>query len=128
MTTRSRLLALGAGALFLAQPALAADIAGTWKAEFDTQVGTQKYTFVFAMDGDALTGTASFERMGETGEAELHDCALEGDAVSFVETLDFQGTEIPITYTGTVAGDAIEFVRRVGDFAEEKFTATRAEE
>jgi len=128
MTIHRRLLAVGAAALLLAQPAVAAEIAGTWKAEFDTQVGMQKYTYVFAMDGEALTGKASFERMGQTGEVELQDCTLEGDTVSFTEPLSFQGNEIPITYTGTVAGDAIEFTRKVGDFAEEKFTATRAEE
>ena len=33
-------------------------IAGKWQAEFDTQVGTQKYTFEFSVEGEKLTGTA----------------------------------------------------------------------
>ena len=38
--------------------AFAADLTGTWKAEFDTQIGVQKYTFTLKQDGDAITGKA----------------------------------------------------------------------
>jgi len=32
-------------------------VTGTWKSEFDSQIGHQKYTFTFQQDGSKLTGT-----------------------------------------------------------------------
>ncbi len=81
--------------LSLALPALAADVTGQWKAEFDTPVGVQKYTFDLKVDGEKLTGKAAFERMGQTGEAELKEGKVSGDTVSFVETFDAQGMRGP---------------------------------
>ncbi len=46
MKTQITLLTL---ALF-SLPALAADVTGTWKAEFETQRGLQKYTFTLKQD------------------------------------------------------------------------------
>lgn len=108
--------------------ARAADVSGKWTAEFDTQVGLQKYTFDLKVDGEALTGTAAFERMGEKGQAELKEGKVSGDTFSFVEMLDFQGNQIRIEYTGQVAGDEIKFTRKVGDFASEEFVAKRSKE
>jgi len=39
--------------------AFAADINGRWTPEFDTQVGSQKYTYELRADAARLTGTAS---------------------------------------------------------------------
>ena len=125
MSFRSRCAAAAAGALLCALPALAADVTGKWTAEFDTQVGQQKYVFDLKADGGKVTGKASFERMGQKGEAELKDGKLSGDDISFVEMIDFQGNAIAITYTGNVAGDEIKFTRTVGDFAKEDFVAKR---
>jgi hypothetical protein len=117
--------AMLAAVLAFATSVAAGDVTGSWKAEFDTQVGVQKYTFDLKAEGAKLTGKASFERMGEKGEAVLQDGKLAGDDVSFVEMLNFQGNQLPITYTGKVAGDEIKFTRKVGDFATEEFVARR---
>jgi opacity protein-like surface antigen len=111
--------------LLCALPASAADVTGKWTAEFDTQVGPQKYVFDLKSDAGKVTGTATFERMGQKGEAELKDGKLTGDDISFVEMLDFQGTPVALTYTGKVVGDEIKFTRTVGDFAKEDFVAKR---
>jgi hypothetical protein len=124
----TRILALAAVTAFASATAHAADATGKWKAEFDTQVGTQKYTYDLKVDGESLTGTAHFERMGQTGDAELKEGKVKGDEISFVEMLDFGGNEVRIEYTGKVAGDEIKFTRKVGDFASEEFTATRAKD
>ena len=121
---RRVVIALGF-ALLLALPAVAADVTGKWKAEFDTPVGTQKYTYELKVEGTKLSGKASFERMGEKGEVELKDGKITGDDISFVEMLDFQGNQIAIAYTGKVAGDEIKFSRKVGDFGTEEFVARR---
>ena len=114
--------------LLLAVVAAAADVTGRWTSEFDTQVGVQKYVFDFKVEGEKLSGKASFERMGQKGEAELKDGKLLGDAISFVEMLDFQGSPVPITYAGKVSAEQIKFTRKVGDFATEEFVATRIKE
>jgi hypothetical protein len=79
--------------------ALAADITGTWKAEFDTQIGAQKYTFTFKQEGNKLTGKTASEVQGEKHQSELKEGKVEGDSVSFVEPFEFQGNELgsPIT-------------------------------
>ena len=43
---------------------LAANITGTWKAEFETQCGLQKYTFTLKQGGASVTGKANVEREG----------------------------------------------------------------
>lgn len=104
-----------------------AGITGIWKSDFDSQIGHQYYTFIFQQDGSKLTGKASSQIGERKREAELKDGKVEGDAVSFVELLDFQGNEIRITYTGKLSADGnqIEFTREVGDFAKEEIVARR---
>jgi hypothetical protein len=125
MSRTARIAAAAGIALICALPTFAADVTGKWTAEFDTQVGPQKYVFELKADGAKVTGKAAFERMGQKGEAELKDGKLDGDSISFVEILDFQGQAIPITYTGKIAGDEIRFTRSVGDFAKEEIVAKR---
>ena len=105
--------------------ARAVDIACQWHAEFDTQVGAQKYLFTFKTDGDKLTGKAAVEVGGEKHEAELTEGKITGDTVSFVEMLNFQGNEILIRYSGKIGTNEIDFTREVGDIATENFKAAR---
>jgi hypothetical protein len=114
-------------ALFLISWSLApaADLVGKWTAEFDTQIGVQKYTYEFAADGDKLTGKATFDHSMGKGEAPLKDIKIKGDDVSFVETAKFDSNEVAITYTGKLAGDELKLSRVVGDFATEQLVAKR---
>jgi enterochelin esterase-like enzyme len=121
MKTQITLLTL---ALFsLSAPA--ADVTGTWKAEFDTQRGLQKYTFALKQDGTSVTGKANVERDGEKREAELKEGKVEGDTITFVEPLKVQDNELRITYTGKISGNEIKFTRKVGDFGSSEATAKR---
>ena len=123
MKTPTLLLALA----ILPLSIFAADITGTWKTEFDSQIGLQKYTFTFKQDGTSLAGKANSEAGERKREAELKEGKVEGDAVSFVEMLNFQENEIRITYTGKLSANAneIKFTREVGDFAKEEIVAKR---
>lgn len=105
--------------------ALAADVTGTWKAEFDTQRGLQKYTFTFKQDGTSVSGKANVERDGEKREAELKKGKVEGDTITFVEVLKIQDNELRITYTGKISSNEIKFSRKVGDFGSSEATAKR---
>jgi hypothetical protein len=128
MRIDSRVVAVLGVAFLWALPARAADATGKWKAEFDTQVGVQKYVYDLKVEGTKVTGKASFERMGQKGEVDLKDGKVTGDDLSFVEMLDFQGNQISITYTGKLVGDEIKFTRKVGDFASEEFVAKRVKD
>jgi alpha-N-arabinofuranosidase len=105
----------------------AADITGTWKTEFDSQIGLQKYVFTLKQDGTQLTGTANSEAGEQKRTVELKEGKVDGDTVSFVEMMNFQENEIRITYTGKLSADAneIKFTRAVGDFAKEEIVAKR---
>lgn len=111
------LLLLGIARVF------AADITGTWKASFETQIGQQNYTYEFVVKGTTLTGKLQSE-MG--GAAEIQQGKVDGDKVSFVEIFKFDGNEIQITYTGRItSNDEIKFTRQVADFATEELVAKR---
>jgi hypothetical protein len=115
---------LALAALFLAfasVAALAADFNGKWTAEFNTQIGVQKYTYDFHVDGTTLTGKAT----NEQGSSDIQDGKIDGDHITFVEMLNFNGTAIRIVYTGTIDGDEIKFTRQVGDFGTEELVAKR---
>jgi enterochelin esterase-like enzyme len=107
----------------LSLSAFAADITGIWKAEFDTQIGVQKYTFALKQEGNSVTGKANSEIGGEKHESKLKDGKVEGDAVSFVELLNFQGNDLEIRYAGKVSGKEMKLSRQVGDFATEQLVA-----
>jgi opacity protein-like surface antigen len=100
----------------------AADISGTWTASFDTQIGKQSYTYEFKVTGTQLTGKTK----SDNAESEIKDGKVEGDNVTFVENLNFQGMELKITYTGKIASDnEIKFTRNVADIAMEELVAKR---
>jgi len=98
-----------------------ANISGTWTTSFDSQVGTQTYTYIFTVAGNTLTGHAK----SNLGEGPLSG-TVDGDKVTFVENLDYQGQALAITYTGQiVSASEIKFKRDVGGQGGEEFTARR---
>jgi hypothetical protein len=98
-----------------------ADISGTWTTSFDSQVGQQTYTYDFKIDGGALTGHSK----SNIGESDLKG-TVDGDKVTFVENLDYQGQKLAIAYTGQiVSADEIKFKRDVAGQGGEEFTAKR---
>lgn len=121
MKTPTTLLALAVASLSV----FAADVTGTWKAEFETQRGLQKYTFILKQEGTTLTGKASVEREGEKRETEFKDGKVDGDTVTFVEPVKIQAREMNITFTGKISGGEIQFTRKVGDFGSAEATARR---
>ncbi len=119
MTIRN--LLLSCALLFALVLSAYADITGKWSAEFDTQIGSQKYTYEFKVDAGKLTGTAT----GPQGSVAIVEGKLNGDDVSFVENMTYQGMEIRIEYSGKIAGDELKLTRKVGEFATEELVAKR---
>ena len=130
MKTHIIAIALAAFTLALTGSAWSADttVAGRWKGQFDSQIGLQKYTYEFKVDGTNLTGRAIGERQVGTNNVAITEGKIKQDEISFVEPETFQGMELRVEYTGKVSGDEIKFHRKVGDFAEEDFVAKRVKE
>ncbi len=103
-------------------------IAGKWQAEFDTQVGKQKYIYEFKVDGDKLTGQAIGDIAGEKSATEIKEGKVNGAEISFVETVKFQGQDVRVDYKGKLAGDEIKFTRTVDQTIKEELVAKRVKE
>jgi enterochelin esterase-like enzyme len=122
MSTRN--LIYGVFGLF-ASIASAAEISGPWQAEFESPWGPQKIRFEFKTDGDKLTGKSISQLGGNTRETEIQDGKVDGDTLSFVQVMNFQGNEVRINYAGTIREEGIAFTREVGDRGKTEFKATR---
>ena len=120
----TRMIVWAAAIVMLASQAPKADLTGQWAATFETMVGAQSYTFDFVLKDGKLTG----KMKGNLSDApaDVKDGKVDGDKVTFGETLSFQGMEIAITYTGTIASaDELKLTRQVGEFATEELVAKR---
>ncbi len=122
MTIR-RLVALGVLAVTFLAIAYAAGATGKWTATFNTQVGEQKYTWDLTAAGSKLTGKYT----SSNGNGEITDGKVDGNNLSWVENLDFQGMPLRIEYKATLSGDELKITRKVADVATEEGVAKRAE-
>jgi hypothetical protein len=125
MKTLTKRLSVFTFGLVLSAVTWAASVDGKWRAEFESQIGEQKYVFELKADGDKLTGKASFERQGQKGEVEIKNGKITKDEVSFTEPLRFQNEEVMIDYKGKVVGDELRLHRKVGDIAAYDIVAKR---
>src|SRR2546423_1847155 len=91
------------------------DLAGRWSSEFDTPIGHLKYIYEFKVDVGELTGTAVRERDQEKKETALKRLVLKGDKLSFLEPIKIQEQDVNIEYRGIIAGEEIQFTRKVGE-------------
>lgn len=105
----------------LATLALGADFAGKWTASFETQIGTQTYTYEFKVNGQTVTGSAK----SNNGESAITEGKVNGDEITFVENLNFQDMPLRIVYKGKISGDEIKFTRDVAGIAMEELVAKR---
>jgi len=106
--------------------ALAADISGKWTAQVPGRGGqTREQTFNLKADGSTLTGTVS----GRGGDMPIAEGKIDGDTISFTQTMEVQGNTMKFLYKGTVSGDEIKFsrTRDGGEGQAQEFTAKRAQ-
>ncbi len=111
--------------LLAAMAAFAADVTGKWTAQVPGRGGqTREVTFNLKADGATLTGTITTPR----GDSDISDGKIDGDQISFTQTMNFGGNEVKLLYKGKVSGDTIEFTRQRegGDQPPATFTAKRA--
>lgn len=88
------ILATALCGLLAATVARAADISGQWRAEFDSQVGQQKYLFTFKVNEGKVVGKATAELRDQKREVEFNEVKLDGATLTFVEMFKFQDNEV----------------------------------
>lgn len=93
---------------------MAADLTGIWEAQFDTELGRQKYTFHFEVMDGKLTAKAAVDSKGVVRDVDFKSAKLEGNTLSFVELRQIDDRVIPIGFIGQIGENTIKFSRRVG--------------
>lgn len=122
-----RLLALAAVAVFIAacsstpSKPKGPDLNGNWVLTTESQMGAQDADMTVQQKGGALAGKVS-SQMGSVD----YTGSLEGNAVAFGFTINIQGMDLRIDYSGTVEADGTMKGKAVfGSFGEGAFTAKR---
>ena len=113
-------------ALLVAMPlaqAAAPDYLGEWDLTTNSPVGETTNTVEFRKDADGLKAIAKSPQ----GERPYDSVAVEGDKITLVLTIDYQGQPMTITYAGTVADKTINGAADFGGLAMGNFSATRKE-
>lgn len=108
-------------AVIAAAPAFAQEgVGGTWELVVQAPTGDTPVTMKLSLDGNKATGTlaSALGTMDVTGLA-------AADSVEVSGTLDFQGTNIPLTLRGKITDGAIGGVVQLGDFGDAPFTGKR---
>ncbi len=82
--------------------ASATDISGAWKGTAQTPAGTTERTFNFKVDGNKLTGDTTSDMFGKST---IEDGKIDGDTVTFTLTIEVQGNEGKVNYTGKIKSD-----------------------
>ncbi len=105
----------------LAALAQTTNVAGAWDITLSTPQGDNTVTVTFKQDGDKVTGTLA----SPMGEMPLAGTATAG-TLKAVGNFDAGGQALEMTFTGKVAGDAVDGTVKFGDFGEFPFTGKRA--
>lgn len=100
--------------------AQAPSVSGAWLFTVDTGQGSGTPTIVFRQDGEKLTG----QYEGQLGTSDLEG-TVKGSAIEFSFTINVQGQQAPVTYEGTVDGDAMKGTMNIGGMLTGSFTAKR---
>jgi hypothetical protein len=103
--------------------ALAADanVAGEWDFTVETQAGTGTPHFSLKQDGANVTGNYK----GQLGEAPVTG-TVKGNELTINFKVNAQGTDLAITYSGTVEGNSIKGKVSLGELGEGSFTGKKA--
>ena len=104
-----------------AQTAAPPDLLGEWDLTTISPIGENTNTVEFRKDGEKIKAIAKSPQ----GELPYDSTAVEGDKVTLVLTIDFQGQPMTITYLGTIADKSIDGSADFGGLAQGSFSAKR---
>jgi hypothetical protein len=110
-------------AMSFAQAAAAPDFIGEWDLTTVSPVGENTNTVEFRKDADGLKAIAKSPQ----GERPYDSVAVDGDKLTLVLTIDYQGQPMTITYMGTISDKSINGSADFGGLAMGNFSAVRKE-
>ena len=99
----------------------AADIVGIWDITTVSPISEQTNNMVVTKDGESLKAVVK----GDAGELPYDKIALKGSDVTIVLTIDYQGSPMVITYTGSVEGKKMAGDCDFGGLAQGTWSAVR---
>lgn len=97
-----------------------ANVTGVWRVQFVTPNGETAVTMTLNQDGGKLSGRV----VDEYGEYQVEG-ALDGDQVTATWTVMEEGKPLAITMKGTLDGEYITGVARLGTVGEGNLEARR---
>ena len=97
-----------------------ADVAGNWRVEFAVPTGEMAVTMTINQEGRTLSGRV----INEDGEFPLRG-SVDGNQITATWTVPEQGSQMDITMKGTVEGETISGVARLGNVGEGSLSARR---
>jgi hypothetical protein len=97
-----------------------ADVAGNWRVEFAVPTGEMGVNMTINQKDDALSGRV----INEDGEFPLTG-KVSGDEVTVSWTVPEQGEPLEITLKGTIEGEYITGIARLGRVGEGSLSARR---
>jgi len=94
---------------------------GNWTGSIDSPNGPVQLSFLFKVDGNALTGSST----GPDGNTtQLKNGKVDGDKIAFDISVDLGGNPVTFNYTGVVSGAEIklhtDFMGQPLDFSVKK--------
>ena len=110
------MLALAGTAVFAAD----VNVTGEWTMTVETQAGAGSPHFSLKQEGTSVTG----HYKGQLGEAPVTG-TVNGNEVTLKYSVNAQGADLTVTYTGTVEGDTMKGKVSLGDFGDGTFTGKR---
>lgn len=100
-----------------------ADVVGEWELTTLSPVGENTNTVVISKEGDAWKAMAKSPQ----GERPYDSISLTGTSITLVLTIDYEGSPMVITYTGTVDGKVMNGAADFGGLAQGSWSAARKE-
>lgn len=94
--------------------------AGEWEASMNTPGGARPFKLILKVEGEKLTGTVK----RSSGDVPVQG-TVKGSDISFGYTINYNGNNLTLTFTGKVKGDTMDGTVSFGGNAEDAWSAKR---
>lgn len=101
--------------------AASANVTGEWDLTVESQMGTSNPHFSLKQDGATISGTCQ----GMLGEVPVTG-NVKGNEFAINLKASAQGTDLDVTYGGTVEGASMTGTVKLGDLGEATFTGKKS--
>lgn len=102
--------------------AQAKSVAGDWDGSMNTPGGARPLKLSFKVEGEKLTGTVT----RSSGDVPLQG-TVKGNDITFAYTINYNGHDLEMYFSGKVDGDSISGTVSFGGNAEDQWSAKRTE-